>query len=148
MKDTPSKNQILTKSERLKETQRRRRRRVGGSRAENGISVIAESPERKTKFTAANPNLSISQFLDTSHNSSLFQRALSGLYKVWVGPTYLLIQADSSMMNKSSLDLFSPPKSKKHVEHLLFGSGSEDLSSEEEAIGVKDSILYSPPYKR
>ena len=79
MKDTPSKNQVLTKSERLKETQRRRRRRVGGSRAENGISVIAESPERKTKFTAANPNLSISQFLDTSHNSSLFQRALSGL---------------------------------------------------------------------
>ena len=78
MKDTPSKNQIFTKSERQKEMMSRRRRYRMGSRAENGISVIAESPERKTKFTAANPDLSSSQFHDTSYNSSLFHRAYSG----------------------------------------------------------------------
>ena len=55
--------------------------------------------------------------------------------------------ADASMnstMNQSTLDLFSPPKSKQHAQSLLFGSGSEDQSSEDEIAANGKSILFSP----
>ena len=74
VKDTPSKSQAYTKSERLKLVSKRRRT---GSRSENGISVIAESPERKTKFTGANPNVSI---FDSSFKSTLLNRCFSGKF--------------------------------------------------------------------
>ena len=62
-----------------------------------------------------------------------------------------LFPADTSIINadlsKSTLDLFSPPKSKQHAQTLLFGPSSEEQSSEDE-IGTKNSILSSPPYTR
>ena len=50
----------------------------------------------------------------------------------------------NSTMNQSTLDLFSPPKSKQHAQSLLFGSGSEDQSSEDEIAANGKSILFSP----
>ena len=52
VKDTPAKNQTYTRSQRVKARIRRSR-----TQSKSGISVVAESPERKTKFTGANPNL-------------------------------------------------------------------------------------------
>ena len=62
-----------------------------------------------------------------------------------------MLLADTSIisadLSKSTLDLFSPPKSKQHAQTLLFGPSSEEQSSEDE-IGTKNSILSSPPYTR
>lgn len=133
VEDTPSKKQQFTRSERMKETMKRRRSRIDSNRNGNGISVVAESPERKTRYYSGIPDLSVTTS-DSFNESSLFKRALS---------------ADTSMvsadLSKSTLDLFSPPKSKQHAQTLLFGPSSEEQSSEDE-IGTKNSILSSPPY--
>ena len=51
---------------------------------------------------------------------------------------------NSSQHNQSTLDLFSPPKSKEFAQSLLFGSGSDDQSSEDEIATGGKSILFSP----
>ena len=77
VEDTPSKKQQYTRSERMKETMKRRRSRIDSNRTGNGISVVAESPERKTRYYSGIPDLSVTS--ESSFNdSSLFKRALSG----------------------------------------------------------------------
>ena len=77
VEDTPSKKQQYTRSERMKETMKRRRSRIDSNRNGNGISVVAESPERKTRYYSGIPDLSVTTS-DSFNESSLFKRALSG----------------------------------------------------------------------
>ena len=70
-KDTPSKSQTLTKSQRTKARVRRSR-----TESKSGISVINESPERRTKFAAANPDISFST--DQFAPSKTLQKVMSG----------------------------------------------------------------------
>ena len=77
VEDTPSKKQQYTRSERMKETMKRRRSRIDSNRTGNGISVVAESPERKTRYYSGIPDLSVTTS-DSFNESSLFKRALSG----------------------------------------------------------------------
>ena len=160
VEDTPSKKQQYTRSERMKETMKRRRSRIDSNRNGNGISVVAESPERKTRYYSGIPDLSVTTS-DSFNESSLFKRALSGKLLRNCLTCYVIISllyncfelllADTSIisadLSKSTLDLFSPPKSKQHAQTLLFGPSSEEQSSEDE-IGTKNSILSSPPYTR
>ena len=71
VKDTPSKNQNLTKSQRVKERVKRRR-----TESKSGISVINESPERKTRFTAANPEITFNT--DQFQPTKTLQKVISG----------------------------------------------------------------------
>ena len=61
----------------MKETMKRRRSRIDSNRNGNGISVVAESPERKTRYYSGIPDLSVTTS-DSFNESSLFKRALSG----------------------------------------------------------------------
>jgi len=122
VKDTPAKNQTYTRSQRVKARIRRSR-----TQSKSGISVVAESPERKTKFTGANPNLNF--------NTDQFKPTKT-LQK--------LISVDESL-NNSRAEFFSPPKDGYG---LVFGSGS---SSEDELVSrsVLDSGKKSPsPFPR
>ena len=73
VKDTPAKNQTYTRSQRVKARIRRSR-----TQSKSGISVVAESPERKTKFTGANPNLNFNT--DQFKPTKTLQKLISGKF--------------------------------------------------------------------
>ena len=139
VKDTPSKNQTLTKSQRMKDRVKRRR-----TESKSGISVINESPERKTKFTAANPEITF----NTDHYapSKTLQKVISGTgtnFQPAGNPGSNVLYIDHGInpprlvdesFNRSSVDLFSPPK---NPDSLLFGSGS---SSEDELVSRSSQL--------